>query len=144
MGVTIRETETAGEFGDYKLMFVYDGTNGIPYDPVNDLIGEEVVAVGDVESTFASQAVKHGVTVVINSLGSNTWIKIGLPAGEGAQFAAVGVALRNVPVANVNQIKLLGDNAANDGKVSYVGGIMFLSPSFCPRPFLLRSHPKNL
>lgn len=121
MGTTIKETETLGEFGDYKLAFIYDGTNWVPYEPVNALIGEEVVAVGSTESTFASQVVKHGITVVINDMGSNTWIKIGLTGGEGAKFVAVGIAIQSLPVSNVNQIKLLGDNGADDGKVAYVG-----------------------
>lgn len=85
------------------------------------LIAEELDNIGSTEQHFTSQAVKRDVAVHINDMGSNTYIIIGKTGGVGFKFTAVGGGISALPVSNVSQIYIKGDNAANDGKVAYVG-----------------------
>ena len=84
-------------------------------------VSEELIAVGSGSAdTFPSQTLVRGCIVVVNNMGTNTWIDITI-GGHAVRCTAVGEGIPWIPISNGNQISVIGDNAADDGKVAYIG-----------------------
>lgn len=92
--------------------------------PTGSLLAEELTNVGTTQRQFTSQSVTMSVSVIVNDMGSNTYIDIGADvAGTtvGIRCTAAGEGLTDLPVDNFNEIFCTGDNAADDGKVVAIG-----------------------
>lgn len=115
MSVTIGETVTVGEFGDYKLMFVWDGTNWRPLLADNSgIVSVNVENLIDVDTVYDYGTGLRSL-LTTRGHGKNTFRK----EYETAQTNTVIITCTSAQKIDVVGIYITGDGATGEVRLFF-------------------------
>jgi len=115
MSVTIGETVTVGEFGDYKLMFVWDGTNWRPLLADNSgIVSVNVENLIDVDTVYDYGTGLRSL-LVTRGHGKNTFRK----EYEAAQTNTILITCTSTQKIDVVGVYISGDGTTGEVRVFF-------------------------